>query len=139
MKKLSRNRIILLFIFLSLPLICFILFLYWLFDPCHTTRVLPSMYQVCISAPYSDGCTSCRGGNNFSYNWNASSSCVENYIAMYKYNKKPRPSPIQVDSDLCIKCEDLYVQLYSKEGGSKMDYSFFIEKCTDPETVLPTL
>lgn len=136
MKKLSRNRIILVFMFLGLPFICIILFLYWLFDPCHTTRVMPSIYQVCLSAPNSLGCKACTG-ENYGYRWNHRQSCVENYIDMFSHNTKPHPSPIPVDMEMCQKCQDLYSKYYSPDDMNNIDHSFFIEKCTDSNTELP--
>jgi hypothetical protein len=136
MKKLSRNRIILLFIFLSLPLNCFILFLCWLFDPCHTNRVSPSSYQVCISAPDSLGCRSCIGVN-YGYRWNHNQSCVENYVDMFSNNTKPHPSPIPIDMEMCHKCEDMYSKYSSLGDMNNIDHSFLIENCTDSNTELP--
>lgn len=136
MKKLSRNRIILVFMFLGLPFICIILFLYWLFDPCHTTRVSPGIYQVCLSAPHSLGCLSCIG-QNYGYIWNHGQSCVENYVDMFSHNMKSHPSPIPVDMEMCQKCEDLYTKSYSPDDMNNIDHSFFIEKCTDSNTELP--
>lgn len=136
MKKLSRNRITLLFIFLSLPFICFILFLYWLFDPCQNNPVEPGAYQVCLSAPNSLGCKACTG-ENYGYRWNHRQSCVENYVDMFSHNMKSHPSPIPVDMEMCQKCEDLYAKSYSSRNMSNMDYSFLIEKCSVSITELP--
>lgn len=137
MKKLSRNRIILLFIFLSLPFLCFIVFLYWLFDPCHTTRVSPEIYQVCLSAPHSLGCLSCIG-QNYGYIWNHGQSCVENYVDMFSHNMKSHPSPIPVDMEMCLKCEDLWRDFAGELSLTADDQRFFNEYCYEPNKVPPT-
>lgn len=137
MKKLSRKRIILLSLFFGLPFICSIFFLNWLFDPCHQKRVMPGIYQVCLIAPNSPGCISCNG-EDFGYKWNRQQSCIENYVDMFAHNVKSHPSPIPIDMEMCQRCENLYSKYPFSADMKDMDYLFFIEKCTDSETVLPS-